>query len=146
MENELRKWSVSHKDRVRVVTGVKHDEVPAYLNAMDILCAPSQTTPGWREQLGCMLIEAFACGVSVVASDSGEIPYVVMDAGVIVGEKDEAGWVRALAELLESPSRRAELSARGIEHARTKYAWPVIARQHLDFFNELLEEPNDRIR
>ncbi len=146
MENELGEWSASHGNRVRVVTGVRHDEVPAYLNAMDILCAPSQTTPRWREQLGRMLIEAFVCGVSVVASDSGEIPNVIMDAGVVVGEKDEEGWVRALAELLKSSSRRAELSVSGIERAQTQYAWPVIARQYLKFFDELLDKPNDRIR
>jgi glycosyltransferase involved in cell wall biosynthesis len=139
LEKYLSNWAVRHGDRVRVVTGVKHDEVPGYLNAMDVLCAPSQTKANWREQQGRMLIEAFACGVPVVASDSGEIPHVVRDAGVIVGEKDEAGWVQALAGLLENPSRRGELSARGLERAHAVYAWSVIARQHLDFFAELMD-------
>lgn len=143
LEKRLREWAAGHGDRVQVVTDVKHDQAPAYLNAMDILCAPSQTTPRWREQLGRMLIEAFACGVPVVASDSGEIPYVVTDAGVVVGEKDELGWARALINLLEDPSQRAELSARGIERARRVYSWPIIARQHLDFFNELLDSPGN---
>ena len=49
---------------------------------MDVLCAPSQTTARWREQFGRMLIEAFACGVAVIASTSGEIPHVVGDAGI----------------------------------------------------------------
>ena len=119
-------------------TGVKHDQVPAYLNAMDVLCAPSQTTPSWREQLGRMLLEAFACRVAVLASDSGEIPHVVKDAGRIVGEKDEAGWARALAELLENREQRVALAARGLERACTVYAWPLIARRHLDFFEEVL--------
>ena len=139
MEPYLRTWGARYGDSVRVVTGIAHDEVPAYLNVMDILCAPSQTMPNWREQLGRMLIEAFACGVPVIASDSGEMPYVVKDAGVMVRERDEKKWARELAELLENPARRAELSARGIERAREVYAWPVIARQHLDFFSELLE-------
>ena len=85
-----------------------------------------------------MLIEAFACGVPVLASDSGEIPYVVADAGVIVGERDEVGWRRALADLLESPVRRAELTARGRDRARALFSWPVVARRHLEFFSELL--------
>jgi glycosyltransferase involved in cell wall biosynthesis len=139
LTQQLQAWGRRHGDRVRVVTGVKHDHVPAYLNAMDVLCAPSQTTPRWREQLGRMLLEAFACGVPVIASDSGEIPYVVKDAGRIVGEQDEESWLRTLAELLENPTYRAELSARGLERARTIYAWPIIARQHLDFFDELLQ-------
>jgi glycosyltransferase involved in cell wall biosynthesis len=139
MEGELHEWANRHEDRVRIVGGVTHDAVPAWLNAMDLLVAPSQTTPQWREQFGRMLIEAFACGVPVIGSDSGEIPYVVGDAGVIVGERDKAGWCRALSELLESPSRRAELAARGRERAHALYAWPVVARRHLDFFTELLD-------
>lgn len=138
LEGELRRWAGARRDRVRVVTGVKHDEVPPHLNAMDVLCAPSQTTPAWREQLGRMLIEAFACGVPVVASDSGEIPFVVGDAGEVVDEGDEDGWARAVGGLLESPGRRAELKARGLERARAVFAWPVVARRHLDFFEEVL--------
>jgi phosphatidyl-myo-inositol dimannoside synthase len=140
---DLRQWSRRHPDRVRIVTGVQHHEVPAYLNAMDVLCAPSQTRAQWREVFGRMLIEAFACGVPVVASDSGEIPYVVKDAGVIVGETDQEGWERALEAMLEDPSHRKELGARGLERARTVYAWPSVARQHLNFVEEVLEQRSD---
>jgi glycosyltransferase involved in cell wall biosynthesis len=137
-EGELRTWAARHPDRVRVVTNVPHDRVPPYLNAMDVLAAPSQTTPRWREQLGRMLIEAFACGVAVVGSDSGEIPHVIGDAGLVVPESDESAWGTALGDLLESPARRAELAAAGLERAQAAFAWPVIARRHLTFFDELL--------
>lgn len=140
LEGPLRQWAAGHADRVRVVTGVPHDGVPAYVNAMDVLAAPSQTTPTWQEQLGRMLLEAFACGVPVVASDSGEIPHVVGGVGIVVGERDEAGWVRALATLLETPAARAELAAHGRARVHADYAWPVVARRHLDFFTELLDD------
>src|SRR5262249_14287218 len=138
LESVLRRWASRHGDRVRVCTDVRHATVPVYVNAMDVLCAPSRTTPRWREQFGRMLIEAFACGVPVVGSDSGEIPHVIGDAGLVVGERDEPGWRAALAGLLESPGRRRELAARGLERAWSRFAWPVIARQHLDFFEEIL--------
>ena len=138
MEAEVRAWSARYPGRV-VIASVKHDDVPAYVNAMDLLAAPSQTTRFWREQFGRMLIEAFACGVPVVASDSGEIPHVVGDAGRIVPEADESAWVVALTELLSDPAARAELRARGLDRARTQYAWPVIAKRHLDFFDEILD-------
>lgn len=143
MEPALRAWGAKHGDAVRLCTDVTHEMVPAYLNAMDLLVAPSQTRPNWREQLGRMLIEAFASGVAVVASDSGEIPHVVSDAGLIVPEADEAAWTRALADLLENPAPRAELARRGLARAATHYAWPVIARQHLDFFQERLDDRID---
>jgi len=140
LEDQLREWAARYTDdRVKIVTGVKHDDVPQYLNAMDMMCAPSQTTIFWREQLGRMLIEAFACGVPVIASDSGEIPHVIMDAGLIVSEKDETAWAQAIAGLIEDSSRRAEMSKKGIDRARADYSWPRIARQHLEFFDELLE-------
>src|SRR5205814_5199454 len=44
LEAMVSAWGARHADRVRVVTTAQHDEVPAYLNAMDVLCAPSQTT------------------------------------------------------------------------------------------------------
>jgi phosphatidylinositol alpha-1,6-mannosyltransferase len=139
MEGALRAWAAGHGDRVRIVTGVGHEEVPRYLNAMDLLCAPSRTTPRWREQLGRMLTEAMACGVPVVGSDSGEIPHVVADAGLVATEDDVAAWSRALDALLADPARRADLAARGLARVEAEFALPVVARRHLDFFRALVE-------
>jgi len=138
LESDVRSWSRQYGDRVRIESSVAHDEVPSYLNAMDLLCAPSQTTPRWREQFGRMLTESFACGVPVIASDSGEIPHVVGDAGVIVGEGDRGAWVAAVTSLLDDVERRDALSRRGRQRAESVYAWPIVARQHLNFFNDLL--------
>jgi glycosyltransferase involved in cell wall biosynthesis len=139
MEKELRAWADASGSRARIVTGVVHDAVPDYVNAMDMLVAPSQTRPNWREQLGRMLLEAFACGVPVIASDSGEIPQVVGDAGVIVGEADAAGWANAISRMLGSSELRAEYAAKGRTRAETEFTWPRIARRHLDFFEELTQ-------
>ena len=137
MADDLTAFANAHPGRVRVLTGVGHDDVPEHLNAMDLMCAPSQTTTRWREQFGRMLIEAMACGVPIVASRSGEIPHVVGDAGLIVDEADVPSW--------SSPSSAAggrgtapRPAARGLARAHEKYAWPVVARAHLAFFEELL--------
>jgi glycosyltransferase involved in cell wall biosynthesis len=137
LEASLRKWAERHGDRVRVCNAVAHDQVPAYLNAMDILCAPSQTTPDWKEQFGRMLVEAFASGVAVLGSDSGEIPYVVRDSGLVVGEKDEEGWRQAIGDLVENRAKRDELSARGLARASEEFAWPIVARRYLEFFDSV---------
>jgi glycosyltransferase involved in cell wall biosynthesis len=138
LESELRAWANRYPDdRVRVLTGVRHDGVPAHLSAMDVLAAPSQTTRRWKEQLGRMLIEAMACGVPVAGSDSGEIPHVIADAGLVLPEADPAAWASGLTMLLESPNRRTELAARGLDRVATEFTWPVVARRHLDFFNTI---------
>ena len=139
MESTLKLWAERYPDQVRICTDVKHNEVPQYLNAMDMLVAPSQTMPNWREQFGRMLIEAFACGIPVIGSDSGEIPYVLENAGIVVGEKDESGWISAISDLLENSSRRQSLGQTCLEKAHALYSWSSVAQQHLDFFNELLD-------
>lgn len=140
MEAQLREWADASGGRARIVTGVVHNAVPDYVNAMDMLVAPSQTRSNWREQLGRMLLEAFACGVPVIASDSGEIPEVVGDAGIIVGEVDAAGWSSAIAQLLSDAELRRSLAAKGRAHAEAEFAWPQLARRHLDFFEGLIQQ------
>jgi glycosyltransferase involved in cell wall biosynthesis len=121
------------------VTGVKHDEVPAYLNAMDVLAAPSLTTPRWREQFGRMLIEAMACGVPVVASDTGEIPFVIGRAGILLPARETRAWTATLESLLDDEAARFEMSALGLARAQERFAWPIVARAHLAFAGELLD-------
>jgi glycosyltransferase involved in cell wall biosynthesis len=140
MEPELRRWASRHGDRVRICTDVHHEEVPQYLNATDVLCLPSQTAPHWREQFGRVLIEAFACGVPVIGSSSGEIPHVLRNTGVVVHERDETAWGEAIADLLSNPSRRKELAEQGLERAHQEFTWPVVASQYLDFFEQLLDD------
>ncbi|MCY1044360.1 glycosyltransferase family 4 protein [Corallococcus sp. bb12-1] len=139
LEAELRAWAGRHQDRVRIVTGVSHAEVPRALNAMDLLCAPSQTTSFWKEQFGRMLTEGLACGLTVLGSDSGEVPHTVGDGGLVLPEADVGSWTTALANLLESPTARQDWARRGRERAVSRFAWPVVARAHLDFFESVLQ-------
>ena len=129
---------LQHPSRVRLARDVGHSDMPSYLRAMDLLCAPSRTTTRWKEQFGRMLIEAMACGVPVVASDSGEIPYVVRDAGVLIPENDLAQWTETIDRLTTDSATRAQLITRGLARARSEFSWPVVARRHLDFFEEVL--------
>ena len=121
-----------------MLTNVKHDAVPTYLNAMDVLCAPSQSTAHWREQFGRMLIEAMACGVPVIATRSGEIPHVIEGTGILVDEHDEQALTDAIAKLLDDEGLRRTLAERALCRVREQFAWPVVARAHLEFFEELM--------
>jgi len=141
LDRDIERFRAAFPDRVRVASDVRHDAVPSYLNAMDVLCAPSQTTAAWREQFGRMLIEAMACGVAVIASTSGEMPRVVGGAGVLLGETDVPAWSAAIARLLEHDSERRDMAARGLERVRDRFTWPAVARAHLEFFEELMERP-----
>jgi glycosyltransferase involved in cell wall biosynthesis len=138
LEEALVAWSHRQGDRVRVVTTARHDEVPALMNAMDVLCAPSRTTARWREQFGRMLIEAFASGVAVIASTSGEIPHVVGDAGLVLPEDDRPRWQQAIEALTTDRARRCDLARRGRDRAVSLYGWQSVARRHTAFFERVI--------
>jgi glycosyltransferase involved in cell wall biosynthesis len=108
------------------------------------MCAPSETARHRREQFGRMLIEAFACAVPVIGSDSGEIPFVIGDAGLVARERDESAWISALERLLTEADARREFGARGLDRATKVYAWPEVARGYLDFLEELGERRRRR--
>jgi phosphatidylinositol alpha-1,6-mannosyltransferase len=133
MEGHVRAWARGHGDRVRIVPAVKHDEVPLYLNAMDVLATPSETAAHWREQLGRMIIEAFACGVTVIGSDSGEIPFTIGDAGIVLRERDDRAWIEGLGAVLDDPARRREFAVKGRDRAQSHFSWRVVGARTLDF-------------
>jgi phosphatidyl-myo-inositol dimannoside synthase len=146
-ESRVNRWAESRGfgDRVKVLL-VGHSDVPRYLQAMDLLVAPSQTTPKWKEQFGRMIVEAFASGVPVIGSDSGEIPFVIDDVGVVVAESDAAGWAAAINELLESPDRRRELSEQGIERFQSLYTSTRVAERYVDFYRRVVETSPQSVR
>jgi len=134
MKAEIDAWARGRglEPRVRVMA-VRHGEVPELLGAMDVLVAPSQTTPRWKEQFGRMLIEAFACRVAVLASDSGEIPFVTGDGGRVLPERDAAAWSAALSRLLADPAERARLAEAGYRRCRERFASEAIAARLHEF-------------
>jgi phosphatidyl-myo-inositol dimannoside synthase len=126
-------------NRVKILLA-KHEDVPRYVGAMDLLAAPSQTMKNWREQFGRMIIEAFACGVPVIGSNSGEIPHVIGDAGQIVAEADIAAWAGRISELLEDAAERRRLAMLGLKRAQ-QFSVPATARKYRDYYRWLAAEP-----
>jgi glycosyltransferase involved in cell wall biosynthesis len=111
--------------------GVAHNtELPMYLNALDIFVLPSETRNNWREQFGRVAVEAMACGVPVIGSDSGEIPIVLGDAGLLFHEGDAHALATQLRRLLSDPSLRAELCHKGRQRVLDLYSVEKVAAQH----------------
>jgi glycosyltransferase involved in cell wall biosynthesis len=137
-------WGI--KNQVILVESVPHDEVPSYINLMNTLVLPSETNTqfktltaaGWKEQFGHVLIEAMASKVPVIGSDSGEIPYVIEDAGLVFPEGDVAALQNCLQQLMEQAELAQKLAELGYERAMSQYTNKALARQLLDFYKQLL--------
>ncbi|MBD2460063.1 glycosyltransferase family 4 protein [Oscillatoria sp. FACHB-1407] len=135
-------------DRLIWVESVPHDTVPHYINLMNTLVLPSETTDkfrtftsvGWKEQFGHVLIEAMACQVPVVGSDSGEIPFVIDQAGLTFPEGNAAELRDRLLQLMSQPDLSVELAKRGYDRAMSLYTNKAIAQQQLDFYKSLIEK------
>jgi glycosyltransferase involved in cell wall biosynthesis len=100
---------------VRIWSGVSHERMPEAYAEMDVLVLPSRTTRTWAEQFGRVLVEALWCGVPVVGSDSGEIPWVITATagGRLFPEGDVRQLAKVLGELRNDPVQRRALAERG---------------------------------
>ena len=128
-------------DRVQFVPPMPPAKVAAYLCQLDALVLPSLTTQVWKEQFGRVLTEAMACGVPVVGSNSGAIPEVIGQAGLIFPEGDAAALADHLQQLQGSPALRQKLAQLGLARARGDYAQSVIAARTVAVYRHLLNEP-----
>ena len=133
------------KDRIILVESVPHDEVANYINLMSTLILPSETTykfktltsVGWKEQFGHVIIEAMACKVPVIGSDSGEIPHVIGDAGLIFPEGNAEELANRLEQLIDNPDLTENIAQMGYAKAMAQYTNIALAKQQLEFYQEL---------
>ncbi len=100
---------------MRVLDGLAHDQMAAGYAQLDVLVLPSRTTPTWKEQFGRVIVEALWCGVPVVGSDSGEIPWLIglTGGGLVFPEGDSEALAGRLSELREAPALRERLALAG---------------------------------
>lgn len=127
------------QERVHFVGRIDSSAMPAFYRTLDVFVLPSRTTPGWKEQFGRVLIEAMACGVAVIGSDSGEIPHVIGAAGVIFPEGDRAALTAHLQRLYDEPGARADLATAGRRRVLAHYTMAQIAAQTVAVYRQLAE-------
>ncbi|MCU0551071.1 MAG: hormogonium polysaccharide biosynthesis glycosyltransferase HpsO [Leptolyngbya sp. Prado105] len=132
-------------NRLIWIESVPHADVYRYINLMNTLVLPSETTDqfktftsaGWKEQFGHVLIEAMACQVPVIGSDSGEIPNVIGDAGLVFPEGNVEELSDRLARLIDDRDFASDLGQQGYQRAIAKYTNRALAKELLEFYRSL---------
>ena len=135
--NRIRAMRLPHSAEI-VAPREQADMAATYAGA-HVLVLPSRSTKVWKEQFGRVLVEAMACAVPVIGSDSGAIPEVVGPDGLIFKEGDPEDLARCLTKLIESPVLRENLANRGYFRATTVYSQERIATLTAAFYRRVME-------
>jgi glycosyltransferase involved in cell wall biosynthesis len=115
-----------------VLTGVVADEdLPAVYRGASVVALATR-----HEGFGLPVLEAFGCGVPVVATAADAIAEVAGDAALLVPVDEPDALGPALARVLGEAALAASLREHGLARA-TQYRWSVAAAETLTVYEEV---------
>jgi glycosyltransferase involved in cell wall biosynthesis len=130
-------------DRAIFAGPVSYEDVPEYINACDVLCAPydpSLSTLRSERGIGAPLkvLEYMACKKPVVSTSVGPITDVVEDGrtGLLVPPGDVSALTKALQELIGNPLRAESIGSEARKEVVAKYSWSSLAETFEHVLND----------
>jgi L-malate glycosyltransferase len=131
MEEKVRQLSL--EDRV-VFTGARKDAVALLKNASLLLL------PSMIEGLPGVILEAFSCGVPVVASDVGGIPEIVRtgETGMCISGFDVNEYLDAIGQLSNDEARRSSIIRKAREVVEERFMMTTIAQRFRECYVKLI--------
>jgi L-malate glycosyltransferase len=114
---------------------IEHDQINQQYSNADVFLNGSRI-----DNQPLSILEAFACGLPVLTTDAGGIPFVVTDGetGFVVPVDDYAALADRAFKLLSESGTAARI-ARQARAECTKYTWKVVCDQWLQLYRELAE-------
>jgi len=105
-----------------------YDQADVYLNASDIDNMPNS------------IIESFACGLPVVTTRAGGIPYVVQHErnGLLVDLGDHEALAAAALRLIDDPALAQRLIAEGLRDVEQQYTWGAVSDRWAALYGRLV--------
>ena len=127
LERQIRDLGLS--GRVALPGRNSPDQVARHMQAADLLCVSSD-----NEGVPNVVLEAFACGLKVVATNVGGLPEIVTapHLGILVPPGDPARFADGILEALSNPAEPGKIT----RHAEN-FSWPHAAAACL----KLLDHP-----
>ncbi len=119
-----------------IFTGyVPRSDLPVLMSGADLFVFPSL-----YEGFGIPPLEAMACGVPVVVSDSYSLPEVVGDAAVMVDPYNVESIANGIYEVLSNAEFNSQLRKKGLERAKL-FSWEKTARETLQLLEDVYRSP-----
>lgn len=140
LESQAAQMNISH--RVEFVEQVPSTQMPSMYHRIDTLVLPSLTRPNWKEQFGRVLVEAMSSGVPVIGSDSGAIPSVIADAGIVVPEGNTKALSHAIDLLRSDSGLYSDFAIRGRQRVGEHFTQQAVAGATVDLYHELFRTGN----
>ena len=121
---------------VRLVGPARHHEVPALMQAADVVAVCSHS-----ESFGLVALEAHACGTPVVATAVGGLSHIVASGrtGYLVETRDPAVFADRLARIVSDDALRARFAHDALIAAQA-FSWSHTAASLLDVYDCLTGE------
>jgi glycosyltransferase involved in cell wall biosynthesis len=126
-------------ERVTFDGQIPSTHTPSMYHQLDALVLPSETRANWKEQFGRTLVEAMASGVPVIGSDSGAIPDVIGNAGLIFREGNIEELTAALTRLRDDAALVQRLCVAGRARVLERFTHEQIAAETVEVYREMTE-------
>ena len=127
-----------------VLPGRPHSAIAPFMQALDLFVLPSKPLRGkgrvWEEQFGHVLIEAIACGVPTLGSDSGAIPEVLANPESIFPHSDADAIYQKLRQAVTSPDWLSQLASSQRKRVENVYSHEAVARTYAEFLMRIRDE------
>ena len=115
---------------IRFLGFVPDEDLPMLYSGSRLFALPSL-----YEGFGLPLVEAMACGVPVIASNTSAVPEAVGDAGILLPPTQPAAFADAILRVRSDANLRRRMIEKGLKHA-SGFRWDKAARQHLECMRE----------
>jgi len=121
-----------------VLTGyVVNTDLPAIYSLSTIFLYPSL-----RESFGIPMLEAMACGVPVITSNTSSMPEISGDAAHIVDPYKPEEITEGIIKILSDKDYSENLCKKGLERSNL-FSWKNMAAQILVLYNEIKTQNHD---
>jgi glycosyltransferase involved in cell wall biosynthesis len=132
MMAEAQRHGIAH--RVKFLGFVADQHLPALYSDASLFAFPTL-----YEGFGLPVLEAMACGVPAIISNSSSLPEVGGEAAMMLSPDSPAAWSEGIRTVLADPQRASDMIDKGFIQAG-RFTWHKAAQDLLAIYASLLDK------